>query len=449
MTIKSKISLYISIFFSVLFAAICAFVISSFSNFRKEEFRERLREKALTSIKLLIEVQEVDNVLLKIIDQNSINQLYNEKTLIFDANYNLIYSSLDDTKINWSVNDLKLLRAQKTFFKKDGDNEIYGVFYDSKNEDYFALISANDNYGKRKLNFLIYLLVGVGIFFIITTWLITFFIIKKQLLPLNRFIKNISGINESNIQTKLEITSESDNEIDLLSREFNFMMTRISKAYQSQKEFTSNASHEFRTPLARISVQLENQIQQSDENEKVFLKNIFEDITRLNELINSLLLLSKIEERQSRSTERVRIDEILYNSIEKVSAEFQDIRINLKIKEFENMEEALTQDGNQSLLEIAFYNLLKNAYLYSDNKTAAVKIFELDGKLTINISNSGETITPSEQTRLFKPFMRGENAKNKRGLGLGLRIVHRIFSSFNCSIKYHGENKLNTFVIQF
>ena len=98
MTIKSKISLYISIIFTILFGMICLLVITLFSDYRKQEFKERLREKAYSDIRLLVEVKEVSETLLKIIDQNTINELYSEKTLIFDGNFKLIYSSLDDTR---------------------------------------------------------------------------------------------------------------------------------------------------------------------------------------------------------------------------------------------------------------------------------------------------------------------------------------------------------------
>ncbi|MDZ4668775.1 MAG: hypothetical protein SGJ00_12970 [bacterium] len=284
MTIKSKISLYISLFFSILYGLTSVFIIDSFSNFRKEEFKERLNEKALLSIRLLVDVKEIDNNLLKVIDQYTINKLYNEKTLIFDAKYNLIYSSLDDTKINWNIADLKQLKESKDFFKKEGKNEIYGVFYDSNNEDYYALISANDSYGKRKLSYLISLLLFSGVGFIIITWLITFYIIKKQLLPLNIFHKKIKEINVLNMQTSVRSRSDSKNEIDLLGKEFNSMMLRISDAYLKQKEFTANASHEFRTPLTRMMAQIENHLNIASPEEQVFLKNILNDVGQLTKV---------------------------------------------------------------------------------------------------------------------------------------------------------------------
>ncbi len=449
MTIKSKISLYISILFTVLFGAVCIALISLFSNFRKQEFEERLNEKAVNTIKLLIEVKEFDNKLLKIIDRNSINQLYDEKTLIFDRNYKLIYSSLDDTKIKWTTKDLDYLKKHKSFFRRDKDNEIYGFFYDTNYKDYYALISANDNYGKRTLNFIIYILIGSYLFFTTITWLLTLYIIKKQLNPLETFHKKISEINDLNLDITLETNKNSRNEISLLSTEFNFMMNRISDAYQKQKEFTAQASHELRTPIARISAQLENQIQHADEKNKVFLKTIFSDIDQLNELINSLLILSKIDSQNPKSIEKTRVDEAIYGSIQKINTLFEDFKINLDIEESDPLFDLLEINGNQKLLEIAFSNLLKNAYLYSNEKLVNVVIKTIDNKLALSISNSGATLSKTEQNNLFQPFMRGENARNTNGLGLGLRIVSRILNAYGYSIVYIPEENLNIFLITF
>lgn len=449
MTIKSKISFYISILFTALFGVICIALISLFSNFRKEEFEERLNEKAVNTIKLLIEVKEFDSKLLKIIDRNSINQLYDEKTLIFDQDYKLIYSSLDDTKIKWTIEDLDYLKKNKSFFRKDRNNEIYGFFYDTNDKDYYALISANDNYGKRTLNFLIYVLAGAYLFFTAITWLLTLYIIKKQLNPLQAFHKKISTINDLNLEITLETNKNSKNEISLLSNEFNYMISRISDAYQKQKEFTAQASHELRTPIARISAQLENQLQHTDEKNKTFLKTIFFDIEQLNELINSLLILSKIDSRNHDSIEKTRVDEAFYESIEKIKAQFPDFKVNFTIQQSDKLFDLLEINGDQKLLEIAFSNLLKNAYLYSDKKWVNIEIKTNGHKLITEISNPGETLNEKEQANLFQPFMRGKNAQKTSGLGLGLRIVNRILNAYGYNIHYIPQENLNIFQIIF
>ncbi|MFD1604301.1 ATP-binding protein [Flavobacterium artemisiae] len=436
MTLKNRISLLVSLLFTILFGLASTVIFVLYSNYRKEEFRDRLEIKALSNIKLLVNVKQVDNQLLKIIDQNSINKLYDEKTLVFDSNYKLIYSSIDDAKINWSIDDLKYLKKNKTFFKQQGDYEVYGVFYDTKDKDFYALISATDDYGKKKLLFLRYTLIISYIFFTCISWVVTSFTVKKLMMPLNDFHQKIKNINENNLDTRVE--TKNKNEIDLIASEFNFMMDRIEISYKKQKEFTAHASHELRTPLSRMTSQIENTLAdpEIDKKNKSFLNVILADINHLSELINSLLTLSKIDNRNNDNHEMQRMDEILFSSIEKINKNFPDFVIHFEMEESDNLDTALEISGNKSLLEIAISNILKNAYVYSDNKQAKVKISTENDLLVISVSNSGKTLTEVEQKNLFQPFMRGANSKGTIGFGLGLRIVNRILNLHNAIITY-------------
>ncbi|WP_433811255.1 ATP-binding protein [Flavobacterium johnsoniae] len=452
MTLKNRISLLVSLLFTILFGLASTVIFVLYSNFRKEEFRERLEIKALSNIKLLVDVKEVDEQLLKMIDQNSINKLYDEKTLVFDSHFKLIYSSIDDAKINWSVEDLKYLKKHKTFFKQQGDYEVYGVFYDTKDKDFYALISATDDYGKRKLLFLRYTLVVSYIFFTCLCWVLTSFMVRKAMNPLGLFHQKIKNINENNLDTRIESKSNKD-EIDLIANEFNFMMDRIEVSYQRQKEFTAHASHELRTPLSRITAQIENTIADSTTSlkGKNFLTAILSDVNHLTELISSLLILSKIDNNKNNEYNEIhRMDEILFSAIEDLKKSFPDFVILFEIEESENLDTALEIKGNKNLLEIAVINVLKNACVYSDNQQALVKISAPEDHLIISILNTGKTLSESEQKNLFEPFMRGENSKGTSGFGLGLRIVNRILKLHKFHITYTTpEDNVNLFQLFF
>ncbi len=448
MTLKNRISLLVSLLFTILFGLASTVIFVLYSNFRKEEFRDRLQIKALSNIKLLVNVKEVDDQLLKMIDQNSINKLYDEKTLVFDSNYKLIYSSIDDAKINWSINDLKYLKKHKTFFKQQGDYEVYGVFYDTQKRDFYALISATDDYGKRKLLFLRYTLIVSYIFFTCICWVLTSFMVKKAMNPLSIFHQKIKNINENNLDTRIASKSNK-NEIDLIANEFNFMMNRIEISYQKQKEFTAHASHELRTPLSRITSQIENVVADpaTSEKGKSFLKVILSDVNQLTQLINSLLILSKIDNKNHEQNEVHRMDEILFSAIENLNKSFPDFVILFEMEESDDLDSALEIKGNKNLLEIALSNILKNACVYSDNKQAKVKISTENSHLVISVSNTGKTLSEEEQKNLFQPFMRGKNAKGTSGFGLGLRIVQRILTLHNSTITYSVSDK-NTNLFQ-
>lgn len=439
MTLKRRIAIYSSLFFSIIFGVTSILIFIQFSNFRKEEFKERLEEKALTSMKLLVEVQEVDKQLLQLIDRNSIHKLYNEKTLIFNDSLQLIYSSVDDVVIHWTVDDLKKLKEEKTLFKAEGKYEVYGIHYDSQNVEYYALISAEDKYGKRKIQFLSVLLL---ITFLVATslvWIVSFNFTRKLVLPLDNFQQKITNISLNNLTERLEESNKND-EINLIAKAFNQMMFRIENAYKKQQEFTASASHELRTPVARITTQLENLAQlESHSNEtKVYIENLKNDANQMADLITSLLLLSKVSDSNTELLQdRKRIDEIIFDAIAIVKRNYPDFHTHFELIENPQVEYKLDIICNDSLLRIAFVNLLKNAYLYSNDKKAIIEIEQLSSKqVLVRIKNNGEVLDFDEQQKLFQAFMRGKNSIHKPGSGLGLRISQRIFTYHGAQLNY-------------
>lgn len=452
MTLKKKIAINIAVAFSLLFGLAVSVIYYSFSSFRAAEFKERLNRKALTAAKLLIEVQEIDKSLLKLIDKNNVNKLYDEHILIFNDSLNLLYNSLDDT-IDWHRAYLTQLKNQKNIFIEQQGKEILGISYTFEGKLYYILIAAQDKYGNNELQFLFYTLSFTFLVGIIVVWFLTYFFIKKLLAPLDSFEKQITDISVNRLNVRLNETAQND-EINLLTKAFNQMLLRIEEAFNSQKEFTSNASHEMRTPLTRIAFQLENLLKDSTLPSKNlnYLKNIYNDIHHLSDLVNSLLLLSRFsEDKLSKNFQKERIDEIIFNAYQRLKEQEPQLEFNFEINDKADLEPILEVYGAKPLLEIAFFNLLKNACLYSNYKKVTVRIESVGiAKLLIHICNEGQLLTKEEQKRLFEPFFRGDNAANIYGSGLGLRIVKRIFNFHQAVIEYKAiEPNINQFSILF
>lgn len=439
MNLKQRFSIIFSSLFSLLLGLVMLLIFSLFSQFRSEEFEQRLEEKAITSIRLLIEVQEVDYQLLKIIDQHTINQLYNEKLIIFNDSLELIYSSLDDAVINWSVDDLNYLKEHRTFFKRGGDFDLYGMYYDSNDKDYFAMVTAEDKYGNRKLEYLKYLLTGAFLLGTISVWTLSFYLSRKSLLPLDLVKSKIQEITDKNLQVRLPEENKQD-EIQTLSHSFNQMLDRIERAYSRQKEFTANASHELRTPIARVVAQLGNILNDqtlTEETRKTF-RSISEDVYQLSEVVTSLLLLSRLDARQDISSFRnIRLDEVVYSSSSTLSKNNPHYRLHFEIVNNSDAELNFEIRGDETLLKIAADNLLKNAYSYSDNGQVKCILMQNRENLQLIFSNTGETPKIADPHLLFQPFARGSNTADKPGSGLGLMIVKRILDYHGAEISYH------------
>lgn len=444
MTLKRKIAVNVSIAFSIVFGLASTFIYLSFSSFRKEEFKQRLEEKALNTTKLLLDVKKVDKKLIKLIDENSINKYYNEKTLVFNDNFTLIYSSVGDAEIKWTENDLKKLSTVKSFFKSENERDLVGINFTFEQGNYYVLITAEDNYGYSKMQYLMYSLIISFFVSILLIWVFTYLFIKKQLLPLDNFEKKITSISANQLNEHLD-DNESNDEINLLTKAFNKMLNRLENAFATQKEFTSNASHELYTPLTRISLQLENILHLENHSETTisYLKSINNDVHQMADLINSLLLLAKVnKEEMGKKFEKIRIDEVIFDTYEQVKKMNLDFNLDFDLQIADEIENPMEVLGTKSLLKIAFINLLKNACLYSTNNKVTIIINQIEqNQITVLIQNEGKIIKASELKKIFEPFTRGENSIHIQGSGLGLPIVKRILDYHNATIIYHSHNK--------
>jgi len=250
------------------------------------------------------------------------------------------------------------------------------------------------------------------------------------------------------------IKGHTNDEFGTLANSFNSMIERLGFAFKSQKEFTVNASHELKTPLTRISFQIEGMLENYTHDSEVFnyLTNIKSEVHQMSSLINTLLLLSKIENgERSIDFETLRIDELIFSGFEELKKLDDSYDLQFEIIEGDDSEIEKELYGIKPLIQIAINNLLKNAFQYSSDGIAVVKIVSQEtNKLLVVIENKGPIITEKEQTKLFGSFTRGANSQNTKGYGLGLRIAKRILELHEAELSYESENPmLNSFIIRF
>jgi two-component system, OmpR family, sensor histidine kinase ArlS len=451
LTLKKRAAVSISLTYSFIFGVTSIIIWLLFASYRQDEFKIRLEEKALTTVRLLVEVNEINDQLLKTIEKSTLNRLYKEKTVIYNQTGQAIYSTSPDTAKTWNKTPLFKLLPNTDMFQSQGEFDIYGFHYQKNEKNYFALVIAEDKYGYRKLRYLGVLLISAFALSTIIVWLLTFAAMQGLLKPLDKFITEITSIGDRNLTTRLALSKRND-EIDQLGKAFNLMMERIESSYSRQQEFSAQASHELRTPLARIITQLENlEVGEThSERTREYLRNLRSDAHQMADLIHSLLLLAQSANDQ-RFTNIRRMDELLFDAFEQTKkfAPALQIRFEIDLEEGADKEPNLEVYCNEALLLQALINLLRNADLYSDDHIANVHLKQVsDNFLCLRISNTGQTLTPFESDTIFDAFTRGSNARRKQGSGLGLRITQRILQYHGAMIRYVAENNnLNVFEV--
>ncbi|NHE56454.1 sensor histidine kinase [Cyclobacterium plantarum] len=238
----------------------------------------------------------------------------------------------------------------------------------------------------------------------------------------------------------------SIDEFNKLSESLHELVQKNTVVFNSQKQFIENASHEMQTPLSVIQVRLEELIGQAGltKEQSRIIEGIIHSTQRLKKLNKTLLLLSKIENRQFLFDEKVDLSEIIDQSMEY----FEELKEGKNISLTINIKSKIPIKGNISLTEILVQNLLKNAFVHN----------EANGRVTINlesdkltIMNTGERTEYNNQSldrdRLFSRFYK--KSRNPDTWGLGLAIALKIAETSSWELHYREESGQHVFEVNF
>lgn len=434
MNIRTKLTLRFSAIVATILLVFSLAVYFLSADYRREEFFNRLESRAITTARLYVTVQEVDVNLLRIIDKNSIHALFEEKVLIFDPSDKLVYSSLDDLKVEYSSELLRQIRQKGKMEYAQGEIEHLGLIYQGDQGKFVVISSAYDRYGRSKLqNLRNVLLAGlvIGILISIAAGVV---FAGQVLHPLARINAEVSSISAGNLNQRVDEGNRRD-EIAQLALNFNDMLSRLESAFETQQQFVSNASHELRNPLAAITSQLQMVLDKKrtpDEYQQA-LQSLLDDTRTLVELTNGLLTLAQSGiEKQRFTFSSVRADETLFAAQNELAKAHPDFHFLIEYDTFPEDESLLIIAGNEHLLKTAFLNLMDNACKFSDDHTVRIG-FSADGAtIDISFSDNGVGIPKEEQEMIFNPFFRSSNVPSTvRGYGIGLSLCRRIVQLHN------------------
>ena len=277
------------------------------------------------------------------------------------------------------------------------------------------------------------------------------FLIYKSFLPIENILNELKQINANDLSARLKTTNTKD-EINQLIDEVNNLLSRLENSFERISQFSSDASHELKTPLTIIKGELEVTLRKDRDiyEYKEVLKNSLNEIFIIEQTVNDLLFLAKNEkELKLDKIESFYFDEIVDESINEVKnfAKLHDITIELLV------QDSLEFRGFANLLKIALKNALKNAIQFSHkNSKVIVKIFRKDEFLNISIQDFGIGIPLEEQEKIYEKFYRTDKSRNKNsgGTGLGMSILKKIIDIHKGNIKIESlENIGTTIIISF
>ena len=253
----------------------------------------------------------------------------------------------------------------------------------------------------------------------------TYFISGHALRPIREFSDKIEEVQAQNLaDSKLE--ENKVKELNQLSVSYNKMLGRLSDAFEIQRQFTANAAHELRTPLALMQVQLDSynsgQHPGSDAETVQMIKMVTEQNDRLSKMVKTLLDMSELQ--TVGRDEAIMVDAL----VDEVLADLEPLAREKHVELTGNCE-AITIVGSDILIYRLVYNLVENAIKYNHpGGQVTVSASRKEKRVCLSVADTGNGIPEELRERVFEPFFRVDKSRSRAlgGVGLGLALVHEI-----------------------
>ena len=314
--------------------------------------------------------------------------------------------------------------------KGNKSDEIYISIPDDKWDEFADEFSIQvyNNKADYKRNSLI-----ITVLLALLGGVVTYFISGHALRPIREFSDKIEEVQAQNLSDS-RIEENNVKELNQLGISYNKMLERLSEAFEIQRQFTANAAHELRTPLALMQVQLDLYNSAShpgnDADTLQTIKMVTEQNDKLNRMVKTLLDMSELQTVG-------RNDKIILDAIvEEVLADLEPLAVEKNIKLIGKCEDA-TMIGSDILIYRLVYNLVENAIKYNHPLgQVTVTAYQRNKHVYLSVEDTGSGIPKELRERVFEPFFRVDKARSRElgGVGLGLAFVREIVRVHDGSI---------------
>ena len=314
--------------------------------------------------------------------------------------------------------------------KGNKSDEIYISIPDDKWDEFadeFSIQVYNNKAGYKRNSLIITVLLAL------LGGVVTYFISGHTLRPIREFSDKIEEVQAQNLSDS-RIEENNVKELNQLGISYNKMLERLSEAFEIQRQFTANAAHELRTPLALMQVQLDLYNSAShpgnDADTLQTIKMVTEQNEKLNRMVKTLLDMSELQTVG-------RDDKIILDAIvEEVLADLEPLAVEKNIKLIGKCEDA-TMIGSDILIYRLVYNLVENAIKYNHPLgQVTVTAYQRNKHVYLSVEDTGSGIPKELRERVFEPFFRVDKSRSRElgGVGLGLALVREIVRVHDGSI---------------
>ncbi|MBL7836027.1 MAG: HAMP domain-containing histidine kinase [Bacteroidetes bacterium] len=416
------------------------------NNYAYEDFYKRLETRAKITSQYRLNNADLDTAHLMSLREQYLEKLEKEKAYFIPLKSRRFDSLERIYKVPASI--IKQTDEAGWIRERVGNLFYAGFKTLHSGRHYIVIISAENYYVTHHLLFLRNILV-VGLLLVIIIILVfTFYYSRYIYEPISKIIKDVRMISSENIHLRLDQTTDNQELRDLIHT-FNDLLGRIETGFETQKNFISNASHELATPLTSIIGEAEVTLlkERTAKEYELAIQNILKKAERLDQITRSLLFLAQTGYRGNvMGFERLRIDEVIWQTLKLMDTLIPDNKITFDIGLLPEDPLKLKVKGNRELLQMAFANILNNACKYSTNKPVRVSVASSDSNIHIVIEDKGIGIPKIELDKIYDPFFRATNTKLFEGYGIGLPLTRNVIRLHGGNLEVHSTIHVGTTV---
>jgi signal transduction histidine kinase len=433
MKIRNRLSLEFTLLTAGIMLLVMLLLYGLFSDYVKQVFYHRLRDRALITAQVFLEKDELTKKSFLEIQQKYMRSLNGERSFIYNEENTRSFINDSSASITPAlVNNIRQSNNNELFFLLQG-KPAAGITYKDNQGDFVIIVTAENVTGRQHLNNLLMMLCITYIIGLAILFLLSKRFAGKALKPIVHVNDTIRQIRSGTLHERVIVPQNKD-EINELANNFNELLSHLEHAFDMQRSFVSNASHELRTPLTSIIGELEVMLNKprSQEEYTGAMRSVLAESEKLTVIINRLFELSKYDAaRPLQHFEPVDIAGLLTEIMEY----WKDKGSQYQFCFSSSLSEPVRIDGNKILLETAFNNVIRNAFKFSGNKPVTIMLSHTGESVLISIADEGIGFDPSDRTTLFQPFFRGSNARNYPGSGVGLSITEKIIRMHRGSVE--------------
>ncbi len=450
MQIRTKLSLsFIGITTLILIFSL-VFIYLNFRNHLYTEFYKDLDSKAHMTVSMVAD-QHLEPKSEEIYPKDDVFKLPSkENIIIFSTRFEKLFAFHNSHKITDAVLE-KIANVGDIKFRI-GSEDAIGLKCNT-NTGKEVIVVATGLFMSDELIRLRNILIFNFLLCIIVVTVIGYYLSGQALRPLVDTMNELDSILPTDLGKRIN-TGKNNDEISRLAISFNKLLDRNEDAFNVQKGFMSNISHELRNPLTSIITRIQVILgrERGEKEYKQCLESVLHDAIELDHTSSHLLQLARL----SVDSEKIlfvplRLDDIIWQSKAQVKNNNPQYNFKLATSEFPSNAEQFEITANEALLKTAFVNIMENACKFSPDHMAYIKFhISAQGETVVEIRDTAPIIDKAEIENIFKPFYRSTATSNIHGTGIGLSLVATILKIHHARLTVTSyEGKGNIFSVFF